>query len=84
MLHSKFQGHRPLVPQKIFKGFYHIWAWRTHWSCEMDHLNKLSFPHPMEDTNEIWLQSAMRFLKKKNEMLNLTDLGPRSMNDLDL
>ena len=25
---------------------------------DLDYLNKLSFPNPMEDTNEIWLQSA--------------------------
>ena len=24
--------------------FYHIWAWRPSWSCDQDHLNKLSFP----------------------------------------
>ena len=48
-----------LFPEKkIFKGFYYIWAWRPYWSCDLDHLNKLSFPHPMEDTHEIWLQSA--------------------------
>ena len=28
--------------------FFHIWAWRLAWSCDQDHLNKLSFPHPIE------------------------------------
>ena len=26
------------VPEKsIFEGFYHIWAWRPSWSCDLDH-----------------------------------------------
>ena len=29
------------------------------------HLNKLSFPHPMEPPYEIWLQSAQCFLTKR-------------------
>ena len=23
---------------------YHIWAWRPSWSCDLDHLYKLSYP----------------------------------------
>ena len=26
--------------------FYNIWAWRPAWSCDFDHLYKLSFPIP--------------------------------------
>ena len=38
-----------LVPEKkIFRSFYHIWAWRPSWSCDLDHLYKLSFPLPKE------------------------------------
>ena len=33
----------PPVHEKIFEGFYHIWAW---WSCDPDAANKLSFPLP--------------------------------------
>ena len=47
-----------LVTEKIFKGFYHISAWWPYWACDLDDLKKLSFPHPMEDTNDIWLQST--------------------------
>ena len=48
-------------------------------------LTKLSFPDPMEAPHKIWFQSAMQFLRKRNlKMLNLSDLGPRSMNDLDI
>ena len=27
-------------------GFYHIWAWRPSWSCDVDQLYKLWFPFP--------------------------------------
>ena len=51
----------------------------------LDYLNKLSFAHPIEARYEIWLQSAKQFLRKRSlKMLNLSDLAPRSMNDLDL
>ena len=32
MLHAKFQDHRTSGSGKIFKGFYHIWAWWPSWS----------------------------------------------------
>ena len=45
MPYTKFCGNRPPVPEKkIFKGFEHFWAWRPSWSCDLDHLYKLSFP----------------------------------------
>ena len=34
--------------RRFFKAFYHIWAWRPFWSCDLDHLNKLWFSHPMK------------------------------------
>ena len=75
MLHTNFQGHRTL-------DFYHIWAWQLYWSCDLDYLNKFSFLYRMEAPLAIWLQ---RFLRKRRlKMLNLSELGPRSMNDLDL
>ena len=36
-----------LVPEKILKGFYHIWAWRSSWLYGLDHLKKLSIHRPM-------------------------------------
>ena len=49
MLHAKFQDHRSSGSgEEDFKGFYHIWAWRPSWSCDLDHLYKLSFPLPKE------------------------------------
>ena len=37
----------PVLEKKIFKAFYHIWAWRPSWSCDLDHLYKLSFPRKL-------------------------------------
>ena len=50
MLYTKIQWSRP--------DFYHIWTWRLSWSCDQDHLNKLSSCHPIEAPYEIWLQLA--------------------------
>ena len=44
---------------------YCIWAWWPSWSCDLDHLNELSFHYPMEDPHQIWLQSAQQFLRKE-------------------
>ena len=33
---------RFLVPKKMFEGFYHIWAWKPSWSCDQEHLKKIS------------------------------------------
>ena len=32
--------------RRFFKEFYHLWAWRTFWPCDQNHLNKLLFPYP--------------------------------------
>ena len=55
MIHAKFQDQWTSgLEKKIFKGFYHIWAWRPSWLCELNHLHKLSFPLPKEDSCGIW------------------------------
>ena len=51
--------------QRFLKFFYHIWAWRPSWSCDQDHLNKISFPHPIEAPYEIWLWLAQWFLRRR-------------------
>ena len=30
-----------------------IWAWWSSWSSDVDHLNKLLFPHPVKAPHEI-------------------------------
>ena len=56
MLHTKFRGNWPASSgEEDFYGFYHIWAWRPSWSCDLDHLYKLSFPLAKEAPHKIWL-----------------------------
>ena len=35
---------QPVPEKKIFKGFYHIWAWRPSWSCDQHHVIRFLFP----------------------------------------
>ena len=35
-----------VLEKKIFKGFYHIWAWRPSWSIDRNHFSHLSIPVP--------------------------------------
>ena len=54
MIPAKVQPKAFLVlEEKIFKGFYHIWAWRPSWSMDRDHFSNFSFPHPKEAPYEI-------------------------------
>ena len=51
---TSFVENGPPVPEKkIFYGFYHIWAWRPSWSCDLDHLYKCSFPLPKDAPHEV-------------------------------
>ena len=34
------------MEKKIFKGFYHIWAWQPFWSMDHTHFSNLSFSWP--------------------------------------
>ena len=45
MLHTKFRGNRPAgsVEDDFLKGFYHIWAWRSSWSCDQHPVIRFSF-----------------------------------------
>ena len=67
MLHTKFRENRPAGSgEEDFEGFYHIWAWRTSWSCDPDAANKLSFPLPKEAPHKIWLCLAKQFWRKRS------------------
>ena len=49
-----FVAIKLFVPdKKIFKGFYHIWAWQPSWSCDPDAANKFSSPLPKEAPHKI-------------------------------
>ena len=56
MLNAKFHDHWTVSSVgEIFEGFYHIWLWLPSWSCDLDHLYKLSFPYHKEAQHKIWL-----------------------------
>ena len=56
---SSFKATGQLAMEnKIFKSFYHIWAWRSYWSCDLDGLGKFSFPPPLTAPYAIWLKLA--------------------------
>ena len=43
MLHTKFRENRPAgSEEEDLSGFYHIWARRPSWSCDLDFGIKLS------------------------------------------
>ena len=52
MLHTKFRENRPAG---FLSGFYHVWAWRPSWSCDLDFAIKLAFPLPMDAPHKISL-----------------------------
>ena len=47
-----------VLGKKIFKGFYHIWAWWPYWSCDCEGLYKSLFPQPKEALKGICLYLA--------------------------
>ena len=45
MLYALFVENGPSVPEKkILKGFYHIWALRSSWSCDLGFYIHFGFP----------------------------------------
>ena len=69
MLHAKFQDHRISGSgEEDFKGFYHIWAWQPSWSCDLDHLYKLSFPLPKEAPHKIWLLIGQEVSEERKQI----------------
>ena len=56
MLHAKFKDHRTSSSGgEGLKGFHYIWAWPPSWSCDLDRLNKLTYPLPKEAPYKFWL-----------------------------
>ena len=47
------------------KGFYHIWAWRPSWSCDLDFLYTHWFPLPIDASYKIWLLVGQAVSEKK-------------------
>ena len=61
-----------ILEKKIFKGFYHIWAWQPSWSMDRDHFSSFSFPQPKEAQYEIWAKLAQG-LQRRSRLKMLTD-----------
>ena len=53
-----------VLEKKIFKGFYHIWAWRPPWSTNRDHFSNFLFPLPKKAPYEIWAKLAQRLQRR--------------------
>ena len=51
------------MEKKIFKDFYHIWAWQPFWSMDHAHFSK-------EAPNEIWAALARRLQRKSHLKLS--------------
>ena len=43
--------------------------WRPSWSCDLDHLYKLSFPLPKDAPHEVWLSLAKLFQRRYLKVL---------------
>ena len=66
MLHAKFQDHR--ISGSGEEAFYHIWAWWPSWSCDLDHLYKLSSPLPKEALHKIWLLIGQEVSEERKQI----------------
>ena len=57
MHHAMFQNHRPSGSgeEKIYSFFPIYSHFSIHWSCDLDHLYKLSFPLPKDAPHEVCL-----------------------------
>ena len=78
MLRTKFQGHRPLDSreEEFLRILPYMGMVANKWFiCDLNNLNKLSFPHAKETPHKIWLQSAKWLLRKRSlKILKLSDL----------
>ena len=86
MLHTKFHENRPAGSgeEDFLRGFYHIWAWRPSWSCDLDFAIKFSSHLPMDAPQSFTLIGQAVSEKKIFEKCVWTTDWPRSRNDLDL
>ena len=66
----------PVLEKKILEGFYHIWAWRPSWSCDLNFAIKLEMPLPKEASHKISTRSAKRFQRRRSlKLWTKTDDG---------
>ena len=73
------------VPEKIFEGFYQIWAWRPFWACDSASCHQIFISLYLKACIQNMVQIGTVVSEKIwFEFLYENDLGPRSSNDLDL
>ena len=66
MLYAKFKNHRPSgSEEEDFKVFCYLQPWQPSWSCDLDHLYKLSFPLPKDAPHKVWLCLAKWFQRRR-------------------
>ena len=70
----------PVLEKKFLKVFEHFWAWWPSWSCDLDHLYKLSFHPPSQGRtpHEIWLWLVKRFQRRRRLKMWTDDDGRRT------
>ena len=74
----------PVQEKKIFKGFYHIWAWRPFWSCDQHHINNLHTMY-LKAYKQNLVNNGLEVSEKSMFYFSyINGLVPRSRNDLDL
>ena len=74
---QRFSPKASSVLEKIFKGFYHIWAWRPSWPMDCDHFSNLLFPQPKEAPHKIWETLAQRLQRRSR--LKFSTLFPNKL-----
>ena len=75
----------PVQEKNIFECFYHIWAWRPSWSCDLGLAIKLSLPLPMDAAHKINFTLIGQAVSEKIfEKCVWTTDRPRSRDDVDL
>ena len=52
MPHTKLRLNRSIGSTDDFKGFNHMWAWRSSLSCDLDNVYKLWIPRPKDALHE--------------------------------
>ena len=50
-----------VLEKKIFKCFYHTWAWQQSWLTHHDHLYEFSIPLHQKAPHEVWRKLAQGF-----------------------
>ena len=56
-----------------------MWTWRSSWSCDLDHLNKLSFPHAIRNLTLIGLVVSEEMLEGRRQRPTNTISSPVSL-----